>query len=406
MYRRGARTIASFWTAVGLTVAVLGLWGFAHRLFATLLPGLGASLDLTSDQADMARSAIAIGYFVMTLPGAFITRNFGCKAGMLFGLGLFAIGIFLLYPAVERHSLLFFIVAATVFGSGLAIVGVATTPFVVFLGSRAGAIQRQTLAEALSPLGGLVALFAGYQILAGAAFDQSFARSLVLLLSAVGIVAIILAFVMEMVTFPPVAEARVARDDRTLPSFLAPLRLNRFRIALAASFLGLFAQIILAGFATRYSLAVMPTLTPAAAPLVLVGAYGALLAGRIVGPLLMMRIAPLRLLVGFAALATLCMLVCVVGRGPLAVGSLIAAAFFMSILLPTITADAICDFDDTAKSATAVLQFVAFTGTGLFALLATANTSHILPLVMLLPALSLAAVTVLSLRLYQTDPMR
>jgi FHS family L-fucose permease-like MFS transporter len=390
------KTVTGFWVAVALTAVTITLWGFAHRLYSTLLPGLGEALSLAPAQADMARSAVAVGYFLMTLPAAFISRNFGYKIGMLFGLGTFAVGIFLLYPAVQGCSILFFIAAASVFGSGLAIVEVTALPLVIFLGSRDGAIQRAILAAALSPLGALAALFAGHKILAGATINSGFAHSLVALLSAVGVAAIALAFVMELAKFPPVAVARVTRDDRTLASFLPPLRIRRFRIAVVALFLCLFAQIIIAGFAPLYSLAVMPSLTPAAAQLVLVGAYLALLIGRLAGPLLMVRVAPMRLLVIFSAGATLCAVISAASSGPVAIAFLIGTSFFMSILFPTIFADALRDLGDMAKSATAIVMFVAFSGTGVFALLAVVNEPHIVRLIMILPALCFAAITVLS----------
>ena len=391
-----AKSATGFAIAVALTAATIVLWGFAHRLFSTLLPGLGQALSLTPAQADMARSAVAIGYFLMTLPTVFISRNFGYKIGMLFGLGTFAVGIFLLYPAVAGHSILFFIAAASVFGSGLAMVEVTAMPLVVFLGSRNGAIQRAILAAALSPLGALAALVVGHKMLAGATISPGFAHSLIALLSAVGVAAIALAFVMEIAKFPPVATARVSPTDRTLPSFLKPLRIRRFRTAVMASFLCLFAQIVIAGFAPLYSLAVMPSLTPTAAQLVLVWAYLALLIGRLVGPLLMVRIAPMRLLVISSAAATLCAIMAVVSSGPFAIACVIGTSFFMAILYPTIFADALRDLGDLAKTAAALLQFVAFSGTGIFAMLAVENSSYSVRLIMILPALCFAGVTVLS----------
>lgn len=406
MTRAPAKAATGFAVAIAFTFAAMVLWGFAHRLYATLLPGLGAALDLTPAQSDMARSAVAIGYFVMTLPGAFISRNFGYKIGMLFGLGTFAIGMFLLYPAVQGHSILFFIVAASVFGSGLAMVDVTAGPLVVFLGSREGACQRSTLAAALSPLGALVALFAGHKILTGAAINPGFANNLIALLSGVGVVAIVLAFVMEMVKFPPVAEARIGPTDRTLQSFLPPLRIKRFRYAVVAIFLCLFAEIIIAGFAPLYSRIAMPSLTPAAAQMVLIWAYLALLVGRLVGPLLMICIAPMRLLVGFGAGATLCAIMSAASSGPIAVACLIGTSFFMSILIPTIFADVMRDLGDMAKSAAAVSQFVAFTGTGAFALIAVANTPSIVHVIMLLPALCFGVITILAQMLRRDENAR
>lgn len=397
------RATTGFVVAILFTVATMLLWGFAHRLYATLLPGLGTALALTPAQADMARSAVAIGYFVMTLPTAFISRNFGYKIGMLFGLGTFAVGIFLLYPAIQGHSVLLFIAAASVFGSGLAMVDVTAGPFIVFLGTREGAIQRSVLSSALSPLGALVALFIGHKMLAGTATGPGFAHSLVVLFSGVGVAAIVLAFAMEMVKFPAVAEARVDPNDRTMASFLPPLRIKRFRYAVLAIFLGLFAQIIIAGFAPLYSRIVMPSLTPAAAQMVLVWAYLALLLGRLTGPLLMIFIAPMRLVVIFAAGATLCAGLSAASSGPIAVACLIGASFFMSILISAIFADVLRDLGDMAKSAAAVSQFVAFTGTGAFALLAVANTPSIIHLIMILPALCFGVITILAQALRQDE---
>jgi FHS family L-fucose permease-like MFS transporter len=75
----------------------------------------------------------------------------------------------------------------------------------------------------------------------------------------------------------------------------------------------------------------------------------------------------------------------------------------MSILFPTIFADALCDLGDMAKSAAAILMFVAFSGTGVFALLAVVSAPQILHLIMVLPALCFAGITVLSQRLSRTE---
>jgi FHS family L-fucose permease-like MFS transporter len=398
MNRHRVKPVGGFAVAIALTATAIALWGFAHRLYATLLPGLGAAFALSPAQSDMARSAIAIGYLVMTLPTAFVSRNLGYKIGMLFGLGTFAVGMFLVYPAVERHSLFFFLVSASVIGSGLAILEVTAVPLVVFIGRAESAIQRTVMAVSLSPFGALAALYLGPKILAGSTSPDS----LVTLFSAVGIAAIALAFVMEMVPFPAVAEARAAPGDRTLASFRPPLRLKRFRYAVAAAFLSLFAQIIIAGFAPAYSRSVMPSLTPAAAQLVLVWAYLALGIGRLVGPLVMAWVAPMRLLVVFAAASTVCALASAVASGPLAIAGLVGTCFFMAILFPTIFADTLLDLGDMAKSGTAILMFVAFSGTGLFALMAVVSTTAILPWIMILPAACFAGVLAISIALQNT----
>jgi FHS family L-fucose permease-like MFS transporter len=137
---------------------------------------------------------------------------------------------------------------------------------------------------------------------------------------------------------------------------------------------------------------------------VLIGCYSALGIGRLVGPLVMRWIAPLRLTMLFAAAAAICSVVSVVASGPAVIAAVLATCFFMSIVLPTIFADAIQDLGEMAKSATAVMMFVAFTGTGAFALLAIACTPAILPWIMLLPALCFAAVAAIAFALKRNEP--
>lgn len=399
-----AKTAKSATAALILTAAAIGLWGFAHRLYATLLPGLGPAFSLTADQAARARPAIVIGYLVMALPAAFVSRNLGFKIGMLFGLGTFAIGMFLVFPAVQQHSLTFFLISATVVGSGLAILEVTAVPLLAFLGRQKTAIQRTIFLCSLSPFGGLIALYLGPKILAHTASDPTAAAGIVALFSAVGAAAITLAFITELTQFPAVAAERVSADDRTLPSIIAPLRLPRFRCTIAGGFLILFAQIVIAGFAPLYCMRVMPSLTPAQGHAVLVCAYLALGLGRVAGPLLMYRIAPMRVAHWFAIASMVASLVSAATSGPVAIASLIATAFFCAVLYPTLFADMLLRLGGLAKSGAAVMMFTAFAGTGLLSLLTIAATPQLLPWIMLLPALAYGGTAAITRVLMRPDP--
>ena len=396
----------SYVIALVLTALAIALWGFAHRLYATLVPALGPVFSLPPNQASLARPAIAIGYLVMALPTAFISRNLGYKISMLFGLGLFAVGMFLVYPAILQHSLVFFLVSATVVGSGLAVLEIIAIPLIIFVGSPATAIQRATLAAALSPVGGVVALYLGPVILAQSANDPGFANSMVALFSAVGVTSIALAFVMELTPFPAIARERVAATDHTLASFTPPLRLKRFRIAVAACLLCLFAQIIFAGFAPPYSRFKMPALTPSAAEHVLIWAYLSLAVGRLFGALLMRWMAPMRLLVVFAAISAIASLVSAATSGPAAIIAMLAACFFMSVVFPAIFTDTLLRLGAMAKSATAVMMLIVYSGTSLLSLLTLVCVPKILPGIMIVPALCFSGVAILSVVLQRPETSR
>jgi Fucose permease len=352
--------------AVVMTLAMLALWGFAHRLYATLLPSLAGAMALSSNQTDVARAALAIGYFLMALPAAFISRNFGYKIGALCGLGIFAIGMFLFYPAVSGHSFAFIIVAASVIGSGLAVVQVTTTPLIVFLGRRQTAIARLTFAQGLAPVGGILGLLLGRKILSEETAHGVFsAGSLVLPISFIGVAAIALAFIVEMVNFPPVAAPDTDRSRSTLASFLPPLKIAHFRYGLAALFLSLLAQAALAGYSDRYMAEALPAISAQNLDRVSLAQFLAFGAGRLFGPLVMLILEPMSVVVGFAVLSTVCMAVAVAVPGTPGVAAVIAAAFFLSIQFPAILAHAIRDLGEMAKSGTALMMCYAFSGTAI-----------------------------------------
>ena len=388
--------MARYGTAVVLTIMALALWGFGHRLYATLLPSLGAALQLSPQKTDMARAAVAIGYFVMALPTAFISRNFGCKVGVLFGLGIFAVGMFLFRPAVEEHSFFFIILAAAVIGSGLAIIQITTAPLILFLGPKKSAIQRMNFAQAFTPLGSLCGLFLGQKILSDVLRKNisDIGHNLMLPLSTVGVIAIALAFALELAEFPAGAIARSPANESTWASFLPPLRHARFRYGLAALLFSLLAQVIMAGFALRYCQHVMPSWTPAITFRWYVIGILTFTVGRFFGSVLMFWLDPMVLLVFFCVASALGSAIAIVAPGIFGIYALVAASFFLSIQLPTIFAHAIRDLGEFAKSGAAIMMLVAFSGTGLIGLVALLTTTQTLHAIMVLPAVCFAATAI------------
>lgn len=376
--------------AMVLTASVIALWGFAHRLYSTLLPGLGEAFTLSPARMALVRPAIVIGYVLMALPAAFVSRNLGYKIGVLFGLGTFAVGMFLVFPAIQQQSLAFFLISASVVGSGLAILEVTALPLIVFQGRPETAVQRLLIAEALSSFGGVLALYLGPSIQTHTLTSPTGASSLVALFSSVGALSIALAFIIELTRFPSVATARVAGDEHTMASFRPPLRLGYFRLAVGACFLILVAQIVLAAIAPLYSRFAMPSLTAAAAEKVLIYIYLALGVGRLAGVVLMRWIEPLRLTVAFAIACAASAAVSAFASGPLAIAGMIGIGFFTAILLPAIFAITMLRLGEMAKSGSAVLMFLVFGATGVVAFATIVAAPSILPVVMIVPALCYA----------------
>ena len=56
-------------------------------------------LELSNSQAAWVQMAFYGGYFSMALPAAMFMRKYSYKVGILIGLGLYAVGALLFYPA-------------------------------------------------------------------------------------------------------------------------------------------------------------------------------------------------------------------------------------------------------------------------------------------------------------------
>jgi Fucose permease len=405
MARIRGRSAANIPVAAILVVIVILLWGLAHRLYSTLLPVLGTELSMSPGSVTAARVAVLLGYFLFTLPTAFISRNYGYKLTILAGLGIFAVGIFLFYLAALQHSFAFLVLTATVMGSGLAIVSVAAGPFILFCGPAAAAVERMNLAEGFSALGGAAGLILAQQILATASHSASIAPLLVLPLSVIGALSIVLAYGIENTKLPAIPFDRVDANDSTWASFAPLLRHARFRRAVLAMMLVLFTQSFIGVFAVPFGLQTLPQWPEQKGYLFLLWAFLALGAGRFAAPVAVMYLDPMKMAFWSAAACLLCTLAASATHGYAAVAFMVASCFFVAVLIPTIFASIIYELGvRSAKSTSALITFATFSGTGILFM-----GTHFLPAgkihaFMLVPALCLAGIALLIQNLRRTSP--
>jgi MFS transporter, FHS family, L-fucose permease len=390
-------------TAAILIVALFAIWGLAHRLYDTLLPEFAAALSLNSYEADLAQWMLSLGYFLMPLPAALLTRNFGYKSGVIFGLGCFAVGMFLFYPAAERHGLFIFLSAALVTGSGLCLLEVAADPLVVRMGPIASAVRRLNIAQALNPVGILVGLFAGRWVMQSVLQHPvaQLAHVLVLPYFAIGAGVLLIAFVVDNVAFPPVAGERVAKNDRTHDSFVRLLKQRLFLYGAGAQALCSVAQLILWGFTVRYALQAVPGAASDFASSVLLWSLVAFTIGRVVGTALMYRFDPSWLLAIFAAGGAVLAAVSAFAGGYQGVYCIVGASFFLSIVFPTIFGNTIRDLGPQTKSGAALLMLAAGTGAAVLAIVNLLTGPAAVQYVMLVPSACFAAIAVFAVVYYR-----
>ena len=394
--------------AIALIVGMFAIWGLAHRLYDTLLPQFAMALALDDFRTNLAQWALNLGYFLMALPAAMVTRNFGYKSGVVFGLGCFAVGMFLFYPAAQEHGYYFFLLAAVVVGSGLAILEVSADPLVMRLGTVDTAVRRLNIAQALNPVGILAGFTVGHWILQATVQHRAaeLARALVVPYFFIGAVVLVVAFFVDKVKFPQVASERVKKDERTTDDFRLLLKQRRFLIGAVALLLCSVTQVVLWGFTTRYVMHNVPDSSSASAADILLWALIAFTVGRVIGTVLMYVVDPSLLLAVFAAAGAVLAGAAVVLGGNNGTWCIIGASFFLSIVFPTIFGNAVRDLGPLTKAGSAIMMLAAGGGAAALAITNLLYSPEHVAQVMAISAVGFTLIAAYGAWYYASDPLR
>ena len=120
-------------------------------------------LELSKSQAAWVQMAFYGGYFCMALPAAMFMRKYSYKTCILIGLGLYATGALLFYPAALSEKFWFFCLGLYILTFGLAFLETAANPYALALGPKETATQRLNLAQAFNPVGLILGLLVAQQ---------------------------------------------------------------------------------------------------------------------------------------------------------------------------------------------------------------------------------------------------
>ncbi|MCV9386836.1 L-fucose:H+ symporter permease [Reichenbachiella ulvae] len=136
-----------------LITSLFALWGFANAVTDPMVSAFKKVLELNNTQASLVQLAFYGGYFTMALPASMFIRKYSYKVGVLIGLGLYAFGALLFYPAAVTEQFGFFLVGLYVLTFGLAFLETTANPYILSMGSAETATRRLNLAQAFNPLG-------------------------------------------------------------------------------------------------------------------------------------------------------------------------------------------------------------------------------------------------------------
>ena len=345
-----------------LVTSLFFLWAIGVNLNDILVPHLKKALNLTDFQSSLIQSAFFGGYFLMALPAGGIMRRLGYRRGILVGLGLCAVGTLLFQPAAASRWYPMFLFALFVMACGQCVLEVAANPYVTVLGPTATAARRLNLAQTFNALGAVATPILGARfILSGVEHSPSALATMTpaaidawrtaeatgVKLPYLVITALFVA-VGVMIAFsqlPEVREPGVGSGGGLRGAW----RHAHLRRGVIAQFAYVGAQVGVASFVIRFAQHAQPGIVEGEAANFLKWHLAGFLAGRVLGSLLLSKVAAPKMLAAVAALCIVAGAVAASGSGAAAIWMVVLLGALHSIQFPTIFALALNGLGDDTK---------------------------------------------------------
>jgi FHS family L-fucose permease-like MFS transporter len=106
-----------------LITLCFALWGFANDITNPMVKAFSKIFRMSVTKGSFVQVAFYGGYFAMAFPAAMFIKKYSYKAGILVGLGLYAFGAFMFYPAILTGHYVPFLIAYFILTCGLSFSG-------------------------------------------------------------------------------------------------------------------------------------------------------------------------------------------------------------------------------------------------------------------------------------------
>ncbi|MBQ4279721.1 MAG: L-fucose:H+ symporter permease [Rikenellaceae bacterium] len=149
------------WPYILLTTLFFA-WAVPNNLTDTMLAAFKRIMSLTdSKTAWIQVVCYLLGYGCFAIPGAIFIKKYTYKSGVMLGLGMYALGALMFYPAMLASdinidlSFAMYLLAIFVLFAGLSILETSTNSYVLALGPESTATQRLNFSQAFNPFGAI-----------------------------------------------------------------------------------------------------------------------------------------------------------------------------------------------------------------------------------------------------------
>ena len=150
-----------------LITSCFAMWGFSNDITAPLVQSFSKIFRMSVTEASLINVATYLGYFVMAFPAAMFIQKYTFKSGVLLGLSLFAIGVFMFLPARAMGYYYPFLLAYFILTCGLSFLETSCSPYIYCMGPEESATLRLNLAQAFNPLGAMLGMWIAMEFIQG-----------------------------------------------------------------------------------------------------------------------------------------------------------------------------------------------------------------------------------------------
>ena len=157
--KTGTRIIpASMVFPFALVTLCFAMWGFANDITNPMVAAFKNILLISNFESSLVQAAFYGGYCVMAIPAAIFIKRFSYKAGIILGLGLYALGCILFIPSGWMMAFWAFLLSYFIMTCGLSFLETSSNPYILSLGPDETATRRLNFAQAFNPMGSITGM--------------------------------------------------------------------------------------------------------------------------------------------------------------------------------------------------------------------------------------------------------
>lgn len=251
-----------------LITSCFALWGFANDITNPMVKAFSKIFRMSVTDGALVQVAFYGGYFAMAFPAAMFIRKYTYKAGVLVGLGMYALGALLFFPAKMTGNYYPFLLAYFIMTCGLSFLETSCNPYILSMGSEQTATRRLNLAQSFNPIGSLLGMYVAMNFiqnrlnpmdtversqLTQAEFEQVRDADLSVLIApylVIGLIIIAMLFVIRLSRMP--GNGDQSHSINFIPTLKRIFSIRRYREGVIAQFFYVGAQIMCWTFIIQY----------------------------------------------------------------------------------------------------------------------------------------------------------